>query len=498
MGIVVRHSAKILLITYAGFALGYLNTLFLYPLVLTREEIGLVRILISATFLFATFASLGAANIPMRFFPYFRDREKQHNGILFFLITLGSAGYILFVIIFIAFKPEIAGIYSANAPRLMDYFYYFIPFTLIALLLNIFDSYIVIQQKPVFVNVVKEFLTKFVITAGLILLLLNLVSFNSFVIYIIAGYAICVILLILYAKHLGVLFLRPNLTVFRSAQFKNIIVFGLFILMGNAGGIIIANIDSLMLAAYSGLSVTGVYTIAFFIATVIEIPKRSLSQSLIPIISEANKREDIGTLETIYKKSSINQMIAGGILFILIWSNLDNIFYIMPNGMEYISGKWVVFWIGLGKLFDLLTGSNSEIVGTSKYYKADLIFYTFLAIIGIILNVIFIPIYGLLGAAFASALSLFLFNIIRYLFILKVFKIQPFTLNTLKLVIIFLGIYLLNSLIPLVKDPFIDLIYRSIILFSIFTVMTLVFTISEDFNILYGKILNLLRDKLRK
>ena len=496
MGIVVRQSARILFITYAGFFLGYINTLIFYPLVLSKEQIGLIRILINATFLFATFASLGAANIPMRFFPYFRDHEKQHNGILFFILMLGAAGYILFVAVFVAFKPGIAGIYSENAPMLLDYFYYFIPFTFIALFLNIFDAYIVIQQKPVFPNIVKEFLTKFVITSGLILLLLNLINFGSFVIFIIAGYGVCLLLLVYYAKSLGALFLKPNLTIFKSSYLKGILVFGVYILMGNASGIIIANVDSLMLAAYSGLSVTGVYTIAFFIATVIEIPKRSLSQSLIPIISEANKREDIGMLEVIYKKSSINQMIAGGILFLLIWSNLDNIFQIMPNGSEYISGKWVVFWIGLGKLFDLLTGSNSEIVGTSKYYKADLVFYTILAVIGIILNVIFIPIYGLLGAAFGSALAIFLFNIIRYLFLLKVFRIQPFTFNSLRLTVILVAVFFFNTVLPQHSVFIIDLVYRSVILFSVFAALTLTLKISEDFNILLTKIINLVKMKM--
>lgn len=67
MGIVIRQSIKTTIVTYIGFAIGYVNTLFLFPLVLSKEQIGLTRLLISVSFLFATFASLGAGNIPNKF-----------------------------------------------------------------------------------------------------------------------------------------------------------------------------------------------------------------------------------------------------------------------------------------------------------------------------------------------------------------------------------------------------------------------------------------------
>jgi len=61
-------------------------------------------------------------------------------------------------------------------------------------------------------------------------------------------------------------------------------------------------------------------------------------------------------------------------LFLGIWCNIDSIFELIPNGEIYSPGKWVVFYIGLSKLFDMATGVNQEIVGTSKYYKIDLLF----------------------------------------------------------------------------------------------------------------------------
>ena len=88
-------------------------------------------------------------------------------------------------------------------------------------------------------------------------------------------------------------------------------------------------------------------------------------------------KEDRKQLEMLYKKSSITQLIIGGFIFILVWFNIENIFKIIPHGNVYAQGIWVVFFIGLGKIFDMATGINQEIVGSSKYYKIDL-FLSFL------------------------------------------------------------------------------------------------------------------------
>src|SRR3990172_3359565 len=115
MGIVIRQSLKTVAVTYLGIALGFVNSLWLYPYVLSEEQIGLSRVLINAAFLLATFASLGSANIPNRFFPYFKDRQNKHNGFLFFLLLLGFFGYLLFLALFLSLKPLIFSIYRDSA-----------------------------------------------------------------------------------------------------------------------------------------------------------------------------------------------------------------------------------------------------------------------------------------------------------------------------------------------------------------------------------------------
>ena len=70
----------------------------------------------------------------------------------------------------------------------------------------------------------------------------------------------------------------------------------------------------------------------------------------------------------------MNQLLIGGFLFILIWGNVNNIFQIMPHGEIYQKGKYVIFLIGISKVFDAATGINAAILSYSKYYYYLLIF----------------------------------------------------------------------------------------------------------------------------
>jgi O-antigen/teichoic acid export membrane protein len=488
MGIVIRQSSKSVLLTYVGILIGVINTLWLLPFA-TTEEVGLYRAIISAAVLFSTFAALGSANIPTRFFFYFKDIKNRHNGILFFIIILGFIGFLIFTLLFFQFRFLFISFFIKNAPLILNYYFPLIFLTFFLLFINIFESYNIIQQNPILPIFTREVLTRVFLSACLLLFLFHKLSYHNFILILIGTYGIILIVLIFYTKSQNYLFVKPDLRVFKSPLLKEIFVFSGLISIGNVSGIIITNIDSLMLSAIKDLRNLGIYSIAFFIATFIAVPKKALSQVLIPMVSEANKNNDRIKLSELYKKSSITQLIIGGFLFLLIWLNIENVFKLIPNGSVYSQGKWVVFIIGLGYMFDMTTGINQEIVGTSKYYKIDLLFYPILGIIAIGMNMILIPIYGMNGAALATAFSLLLINTIRFFFLLFLFKIQPFSFNTIKVFLIFIIVIIVNFFIPELRNHFLfDILIRSIIIATIFIFLVLFLKTSEDISNTFDKL----------
>lgn len=493
IGIVIRQSFKTLIITYSGMLIGLLNTLWLYPFLFKEEEIGLVRTLINASAFISSFAALGMVQVPLKYFPYFKDATSKHNGFISFLLLNTLIGFIVCTLVLYLGGDFITSIYILKAPLIVQFLNYLPVLTFFILFFSVLESYAVVNQESVVTNFIKEFLLRIFMFLGLVFVFIKLFDFNEFVFFLLFSYFTILFILIFVLRYKKMFFLVSPSKIFHSNKLKEVFVFGGFVMLGNASGSIMMNIDGLMLSAFEGLRSTGIYTIAYFIATIIEIPRRALSQAVIPFVSVANKENDIVSLKKIYSSSSINQLLVGCLIFILVWTNVDNLFLLIPNGEVYKEGKWVVFFLGLGKLFDLATGVNSEIVGTSKYYKYDLLFFLLLGILGIATNYYFIPIYGINGAAIATALSIFLVNTVRYIFIFITLKIQPFSFAILKIILLTITSVYFITLIPFVSNIYIDSVIRCLVVILIYLFPIYFLNISLEINNSIKNILNRLK-----
>lgn len=119
-------------------------------------------------------------------------------------------------------------------------------------------------------------------------------------------------------------------------------------------------------------------------------------------------------------------------------------------GSEYAPAVSALQILTIGLLIHVLIGLN----GTTAIAggKTWLIFINSIIalIINIILNYVFIPIFGINGAASATAISYLLINIIFYLEVYHLWKIQPFTRSLLKILagsfILILSLYYIFNL----------------------------------------------------
>ena len=128
----------------------------------------------------------------------------------------------------------------------------------------------------------------------------------------------------------------------------------------------------------------------------------------------------------LYQKSALNQLIAGSFIFVCLVGSLNELFLIMPNGSIYAPASTVVILIGLAKLIDTSSGSNSEILSNSDYFRYNFVSITILAPLGIATNLLLIPKLGLTGAAWASLITMFLVNAFRFFIIYWKLKMIPF------------------------------------------------------------------------
>ena len=89
--------------------------------------------------------------------------------------------------------------------------------------------------------------------------------------------------------------------------------------MTSIAGMLLLQLDKVMITGMIGENSTAIYALAIYIATIIEVPKRAINQTLVPIISEAWKNNDMKLLKKVYNQTSINQQLAGILLLSLFW-----------------------------------------------------------------------------------------------------------------------------------------------------------------------------------
>ncbi len=242
------------------------------------------------------------------------------------------------------------------------------------------------------------------------------------------------------------------------------------------------SILKIIISSVLGLGANGIYSTVFYFAVMIELSRRVISQITTPLVSDSLENQDLATVEKIYKQTSINQTIVGGLFFIGLVCNLGNVFALMPNGGEFVAGHYVFYFIGLSKVMEMAFANSSAIISMSEYYKFNVLTIAILAALMIALNLILIPAYGISGAAFASLSALFVFGLVKMIFIRYQFGFLPFTWKNATLLLIGIAVLAIGFSVPTFNNIVIDLITRSTIIAVVYCGCVYLFEVSVEVN----------------
>ncbi|MBK8291144.1 MAG: oligosaccharide flippase family protein [Flammeovirgaceae bacterium] len=493
MGIVIRQSIYSSIISYAGVVIGYINLLYLYPKFLSTEQIGLFRTIQDAAILFSPCAQFGLSQTIIRFYPQLARDKKSSHSFISLMSLLALVGFALFFLLFKIFESSLLAYFQDNAPEIIQYANLVLWLTLILVMVAVMEAFSRSLLKTVVPNLLREVMARLFLSVLVLLYFTETISFDQFILGSVISYLIWLLILMFYLWQQGELSLQTNFNSLDQKKLPELVKYSLLSFAGMAGLILIGKIDSMMVSAMIGFSANAIYTTAFYMATVIEIPKRALSQIAMPLISRAFERNDIKEVASLYRKTSINQLIIGSLLLIGVWINLDSLFALMPKGEVFAVGKWVVIIVGAGKLVDMLFGPSSEIIVLSKYFKFNIVLILILAVLIVVSNNLLIPRYGIVGAAWGAAFALVSFNAIKYLFIYSKYKIQPFDINTLKVLIIASIVLTANYFSYRSDSIMLDILWLSALTTLLYSGLILITKVSSEANELYNRGLRILR-----
>jgi len=484
MGIIKRQSIKSSIVNYVGVIVGALATLFVYPR--NIEIHGLAQFLYTAATLLIPLGTLGVLSIIVRYFPKYNTADsKNYNGFLSLVLILLSIAFSVFVIFWYLIKDHFLLLLTnlgMDVTKILDNEIYIVLLLGCLIILNFLTYQSSNKLRIVVPNIIQTLGYKFFLPLWVLAFIYLGITVTQFSYGIVAFFGVSCLLILIYLKMIDGLKFGKIRKPEQGFSYKEMTKYSLFGSLNQLSNGIALKIDSIMIVVLLGYASNGAYTLALFISNVIEIPTRSINQISGPIISKAWEDNNTSEINNVYKKGSTNLFLIGAFVFLGIWYLIDDVIRLSSNPESFIDARMIFLFLGIGKLIDMMTSVNSQIIIFSKRYKYNLIFLGLLASSNLILNYYLIPKYGILGAAIATSISLVMYNIMKVSFIYLIYGMHPFTLSSFKslfiLILLALGFYLF----PTDWHPIIGILIKGTFVTLIFLPIAYFWNISEDAN----------------
>lgn len=475
MGIVLKQSLKNTIITYFGFGIGAINTIYLYPVFLGATYYALTNYIVSSANVIMPLFAIGMQNTLVKFYSQY-ETEEERSQFLSFTVVFPLLLCIPLCLIGLFLYEDIAVFLSKENAVVKEYIW-LIPFTgLCMAYFEIFYAWARVHMHSVFGNFIKEVGVRLLCLFALIGVYYKWMTVVEFVYVSAAIYFLAFVVTMAYAFYIK----KPNFQFSIPENVKNIMVYTFYIILSGSVANLLLDGDKMILNQYMKIENIAYYSVATYIALVISVPSRAMHQIVYPITAQLMHENKHDELNKLYKKTSINLQMVGGFVMLCIFVNINQLYELVPK--EYAGGIIVVFMIGLSKYFDLILGNNNAIIFNSKYYRMVLFLGLMLVFLTVILNMFFIPRYGIIGSAFATLLSITLYSLAKLIFVVKRMHLYPFTNKTVHSMGITLILFLLFYFWQFPLHPIIAIGMKSVLVTILYIYINYKFVISTQIN----------------
>ena len=485
MGIIKRQASKSTVTSLIGVIVSGVSAVFIIPMI-PKEIYGMVSVIIAIASLLLPLTLIGLNSTVVRFSetinPDFKELFFDKLYLIHTLcsIAISSTFFAISPWFFQSFYPNAelnwgAGLTISLLIFLMGQFTMLSAYATTKYRLNVTRIAELIFQKAGIPLLLLALVFKVIPFALLLPFIILLYLFRAFSLWAFR-----------YKTRSANHFTKPG----KIISFWSYSIFAFFaVLMHQA----IIDIDTLMVGSLVGIGEAGVYKYAFYIGMLVDLPRMNLVSLLFPLISKYQSQNDTSGIDSVYKRSSNLLFILGSFIIIAILPNLSDFFNIIPNGSNFEHSKYVIIFISASKLFNMVMGVNFEIIASSKKYYVILLINLITLGIVIISNRLLIPIYGISGAAFATLSVWIVYNFIAYLYLKIVYGFTPFSMATLKIIILLLSFLGAYYVIPIHSGNSIYNIVIRTLSSTLFLLICYKMSLSTDFNNQCIKGLRLLR-----
>lgn len=469
---------------YFGFFIGFINT-YLFTKnnsPFSTSEYALTAIFIAVGNIMFAFANFGMISTVYKFYPYYNDNlDKKKNDLLTWAFVASLTGFLLVVFAGIFFKDIVIRKFGGRSPEFVEYYSWVFPFGFSILIFSILEVFTWNLRKSIFTTFLREVLFRLLTTIFIFLFSFKLIqSFDTFIKLYAFSYGIVALVLciyLLYKKQLQLTFKVSRVT---KKFYKKIISFASLVYFGGLVYMIAQFIDTLVIMSVIGTNAAGIFALGTVVSGLVQAPQRGAIAASVPVLSKAWKDKDYNKILVIYQRSGINLLIASLGIFLLIWLNYTDAIKTFGLKQGYLDSQWIFFFLGIARIIDLGTGVNSQIIGTSTFWRFEFLSGVVLLALAIPLNYLLVKRFGIIGAGYSNLIAFSTYNIIRIIFLERKFNMHPFSLKTVYAILAALISYTFCYYTFLQMHGFWGMVVKSIVFIILYGGTVIYFKLSPD------------------
>jgi O-antigen/teichoic acid export membrane protein len=471
-------------VVYCGLALGVLTN-FLLLREFNPDQYGLISgMFLSIGTIMYSFASMGMLAFISKFYPYYNGNlPPEKNDMMTWALSFSLGGFLLVIVAGLVFKGIVIEKYGHNSAALVRYYYWLFPFGLGLTLYSLLEGYAWQLKKPILTNYLREVQFRLITLTLIILYLAGVLGgFGTFVKLYSFNYLLVASILLIYLFRSGQLHFVPSVSMVTKKFYPKI---RSLTLLAWSGGIVY-NLSfffaQIVIGAVvpGGLTAVGLYTMAQFAGSLIQAPQRGIMAASVGPLSQAWKDKDYGRINRIYKRSAITQLVFSVGMFALVLLNFKDGIVTFGLKPQYLGTQTAFIFISLARIVDMGTGVNTQIIGTSTYWRFDFLSGLLLASLTLPLNYIMAKELGIVGPAIADLITFTIYNAVRWIFLYRKFDMQPFTKESFYTILLVSADYFICFFAFNNRHGLLWLFIRSLSFLTIYIAGVLLLKLSDD------------------
>lgn len=431
LGKFAKGSAIVFTGTIASLILGFISQVLIIRFT-TQNEYGIYSLSLTIIYICITLSSLGMQEGTTRFIAYFSGRNEtakvQEIIISSILVSLVTS-IIITLILIVGSCTIVANFFDKKElSTILKILSLMIPFTVLSnILISIFRGFNKANIRIYFNDIFKPL----VFILLLCIITIHKLSFK-YIIYanIISLFVICLIVVLYFFSRLQFKINWKEVRI--SHTTKELITYSIPLFVVSILLTVMSWTDTLFLGIFKTTEQVAIYNTVYPIANLLSVVINSIGYLYVPVVSKlysSNNFREIGRLNANSTKWSFILTVPVFTILFLYPKLVLNILY----GSRYIEADNILQVLSFGFLMNSYFGFNYYTLMSLGKSKLLMNCSIVSALINIFLNLVFIPSFGSLGAAIASAISFILIEIYMTTKLYTFYKIHPFTKTYLKL-----------------------------------------------------------------